>query len=828
MNRATKLTLTLLVSLLLSNCTFLSQRVKLENGVSKDLAESRSKTISNVEYTLHFIIPSEKDIAVKGNEILQFQWKGTDDLQIDFQADSTQLDAACIVNGETRKVRVQDEHIIIYKKWLKEGKNEIRLSFRCGDAALNRNDDYLYTLFVPDHARSVFPCFDQPDLKAKFHLSLDVPEGWKTMSSVEDTLIPTYLFSFVVGNFQEQTAEKDGRIIRGLYRETDKQKVAQMPIVFDEIALSLRWMEEYTGIPYPFDRYGFVVIPGYQFGGMEHPGAIQFADWEIFLSKNATPDEELVRLNLIAHETSHMWFGDLVTMRWFSDVWTKEVFANFMASKIAEQQFPDIHHQLNFLKDHYISAYAVDRTKGTHPIQQELENLNQAGLLYGNIIYHKAPVMMRKLEEQMGEEAFRIGLQRYLKQFTFGNAAWDELIQILHTANPKAKVKEFDKAWVKEKGMPILICTAKDGKLIVTQSDPYKRGIIWKQKFMVALGKNDSIAEVIEVNMQKSIAEIPIDIEPDFLIPNYDGSGYGQFLLDEKDGICNATKMEEVLSHQEDALHRFAIAMTLYENYLLHRIHRKELFNTYFSALSIENNPLMASTLCSYINHLVFDSEKDERDTYENQLWELSQTHELQAVRQQLLRSLSTSATNQHVVRELYYIWYTQNNELLNERDYMRMAYHLAIMKPKQWEDIIATQRGRIINADRQKEFDFVSRGCTPDKEAQRILFESLLEPENRKVEPYAQALLSLLSSHLREPYNNAYITPGLENLIDIQKTSDIFFPGKWCSALLGNHKSKEAKKMVEDFLASHKDYPFSLKNKILQESFSLFNEEEY
>ena len=86
MNRATKLILTLLVSLVLSSCTFLSQRVKLENGVSKELAESRSKTVSNVEYTLHFIIPSEKDIAVKGDEVLQFQWKGTDDLQIDFQA----------------------------------------------------------------------------------------------------------------------------------------------------------------------------------------------------------------------------------------------------------------------------------------------------------------------------------------------------------------------------------------------------------------------------------------------------------------------------------------------------------------------------------------------------------------------------------------------------------------------------------------------------------------------------------------------------------------------------------------------------------------------
>ena len=237
-------------------------------------------------------------------------------------------------------------------------------------------------------------------------------------------LLPTYLFSFTAGVFEEKTEQKDGRDITILYRETDPDKVAQLPVVFDQIALSLKWLEDYTGIPYPFQKYGCVVLPGYQFGGMEHPGCIQFRDATIFLGKNATPDEEFNRLNLIAHETSHMWFGDLVTMKWFDDVWTKEVFANFMADKVAKEQFPHVNYDLNFIKTHYIPALATDRTEGTHPIQQELANLNQAGLLYGNIIYHKAPVMMRMLELVMESARLQNGLQRYLVEHSFGNASW--------------------------------------------------------------------------------------------------------------------------------------------------------------------------------------------------------------------------------------------------------------------------------------------------------------------------------------------------------------------------------------------------------------------
>src|ERR1043165_1912260 len=201
-----------------------------------------------------------------------------------------------------------------------------------------------------------------------------------------------------------------------LHRETDPKKVERnRHAIFDLHAKALAWLEDYTKIQYPFGKFDFVLIPSFQFGGMEHPGAIYYNAAGIMLDESATENQMLNRASTIAHETSHMWFGDLVTMRWFNDVWMKEVFANFMAAKIVNPSFPKVNHELRFLVSNYPAAYAVDRTEGTHPIRQELGNLNDAGSLYGAIIYQKAPIVVRQLELILGPEKFRDGLRAYLQ-----------------------------------------------------------------------------------------------------------------------------------------------------------------------------------------------------------------------------------------------------------------------------------------------------------------------------------------------------------------------------------------------------------------------------
>ena len=815
-------TLLLAATLCLSSQTTMA--VEVTNGVSHELAVSRTSVVSDIAYDLTFDIPALKTMPVKGKSTITFVYKeGKDDLQLDFQGSPSQFDGQATINGKPTTLTWHNEHIIIPRKALRRGKNTITLSFISGDKSLNRNADYMYTLFVPDHARSVFPCFDQPDLKALFSVKLNVPEGWESMASVATERIPTYLFSFVAGKYHKQTAVRNGRTLTTLYRETDPKKVAQLDTVFDIADHSIRWFEEYTGIKYPFSSFGFVVLPGYQFGGMEHPGAIQFTDHEIFLGDHPTPEELQTRVELIAHETAHCWFGDDVTMRWFNDVWTKEVFANFLASKIAKQLYPDVNHDLNFLRMYQTRALNTDRTPGTHPIQQPLDNLNSAGLLYGNIIYQKSPVMMRKLEEQMGAERFRNGLQEYLHKYAYANATWDELINILDRHAPEAHLKEFSEAWVKQKGMPTITTEWNDGQLVVKQTDPYNRGLKWQQSFTVDAVYINKVKNACTEDYQLSTTTIPVNLQdetktialarrPDFIIPNADGSGYGLFLIN-----CYNPPHPPT-----DDLKRFALAMNLNENYLAHGIGAKTLATTMQSWLAAEKNALIASQLVTYWGGAITNMNDDERHEQERQMWQEYRSQKAPSVKQRLIRQLYYTVTDKATTDSLYNVWAAQTDPLLSKTDYTQIAYRLAILKPQQWQEILQAQRARITNEDELRQFDFISRACTPDKAAQQQLFQSLLKAENRRIEPWTSAMLRLLNDRSREPFNNAYLRPGLDALIDVQRTGDIFFPGYWLSSLLAGHHSQEARQIVETFINEHPDYPEKLMNKIKENAYTL------
>ena len=312
--------------------------------------------------------------------------------------------------------------------------------------------------------------------------------------------LSTYLFAFAAGKFKKYSdvVSLNGKNADFLYRETDKAKIdLSLPAIFRVSAAALRYYEDWTGIAYPFQKFGFVAIPDFQFGGMEHPGAIQYKAASLFLDGGATKDQFNARNNLIAHETAHMWFGDMVTMDWFTDVWMKEVFANFMADKSAGESGGRDAYALKFLIDHFPAAYAVDRTAGANPIRQPLDNLKDAGTLYGNIIYHKAPVMMQQLESLMGKAEFQMGVQEYLRQFAGSNASWPDLIRIMDKHTP-ADLQRWNKVWVNESGRPVIdyAVTYKHDKirrLEMTQRSEYGKDRVWPQTFAVSLFYKDTV-----------------------------------------------------------------------------------------------------------------------------------------------------------------------------------------------------------------------------------------------------------------------------------------------------------------------------------------------
>ena len=809
----------------------------LNPGVEKSLADWRKANLSGLHYRLSFHIPESQHEVVTGSVTIEVTEKERQPIVVDFKGERNQLFSLC-VNGVSVKegeIDFKDEHLFIPESYAREGVNEVTIGFIAGDQSLNRNSDYLYTLLVPDRARTLFPCFDQPNLKAEYTLRLEVPEEWVAVSNTtvhsqtstkegrkEIVFMPTeplstYLFSFVVGKFQQETRTLDGRTISAYYRETDPVKLKQMDTIFNQVFASLSWLEEYTDIPYPFAKYDFIILPGFQYGGMEHTGATLYNDRRMFLNEHATPDEELNRASLIAHETAHMWFGDLVTMDWFDDVWTKEVFANYFAALITEPMFPDVNHRLNTLRTFYKTALSEDRTQGSTAIQQPLDNLKDAGLIYGQIIYNKAPVVMLKMADILGPEAFRTGIRLYLQKFAYGNATWDDLVDILDSQT-LFDLKTFSQVWVKEKGMPTIHFTPTDNGFKVRQDDPFGRGLVWPQEFSV-IAMHGQQTDTVKVNLLEKEQSYTLLYIPDVIIPNTDGRGYGYFVPDE-------ASLNYLLGHWHqlgDDLTRQSVLMTLYENYLHHRFSdAKPLADSFLQGIAEERNQLIVASLISYLSGICADAQAPYRETLERQLYQLSQTMPDPSARLQVQRRLRSIMTTPAIIDTYYGTWQRADNAYWGENDYTNTAYELALRLPDKEKEILATQRSRIENPDRLQQFDFISRACTDDTLRLDSLFESLKQVENRRIEPYAESLLYYLNHPLRDRYATKYIRAGLELMPEVQRTGDIFFPSNWAYALLGGHACEEAYTEVETFISEHPEFPGLLKNKVLQEVFPL------
>ena len=808
----------------------------VEEGVSLSLARCRSEMVSDLRYAVEFCIPEARDQRISGKETLTFTLGRKAPLQLDFREGAESVTELAI-NGRKCEVNYRDEHILLADRYLRKGENTVELTFLSGDRSLNRNDEYLYTLFVPDRARTVFPCFDQPDLKGRFSLTLELPAAWeavangsiiseevsggrKRLAFRETPPLSTYLFAFAAGRWQKDTRFRNGKPLSVYYRETDPDKTAQLGDIFSQVFQALDWLEDYTGIPCPFEKYDFVIVPGFQFGGMEHPGAILFNDKRMFLGTSPATSEKLSRIELIAHETSHLWFGDAVTMRWFNDVWTKEVYANYFGAKISTPLFPEVNVPLRDFKNFNITAYSEDRTAGTNAIRRDLPNLSSAGLIYGNIVYDKAPVVMRMLADLLGEEAFRDGIREYLRKYLYGNADWNDLIAILD-ARTEQDLRAWSRVWVEERGMPIIRYERKGNALTVCQEDPLGRGLVWPQTISLGNRAGETVVTVLSDAPMVSV-EVPGDC-PEVLFPDPDARSYGWFRLDEETSMA-AVRALPALARPEA---RLSLLATLYQNF-----HRRMLDPEHFAAvlekeLRTESDPLVAAAAASYLKTLSIHGPLAGSLLLEKILFEVASDTALPSeIRLTAFRALTEVFQSENVQKTLWEVFEKgagYKGLKLGVRDYMTLAYELAVRCPEQYDTLCAIQETRVENPDLLREFRFVWRALSPEKESRDAVFASLLEADGRSVEPWAQSALSYLNHPLRQKEAVQYIYPALEELPEIQRTGDIFFPKNWCVSLLRGHNSKEAAAEVRRFLDDHPAFPALLKDKLLQSADHLF-----
>ncbi|WP_445748850.1 M1 family metallopeptidase [Polaribacter sp.] len=825
------------------SCDNKKQKVSLEKGISYELAIYRKQQISEVVYNLEFQIPKEKTAPIPSSLHLEITINDLEnDLMLDFNEETSKLKSLKI-NQQTSNINHQKEHLIIDKNQLVLGKNSIEIEFEAGEKSLNRNDDFLYTLLVPDRASTLFPCFDQPDIKAKYNLTITAPKDWKVMCGAFEKktiekgdftqhqfattdLMSTYLFSFVAGNFSEITKNPGKFDMRFLYRENNPEKIEEsVNKIFELHQNAISYLENYTQVKFPFQKMDFAAIPPFQYGGMEHVGAIQYRESSLFLDKNATQNQLLGRAKLIAHETAHMWFGDLVTMKWFNDVWMKEVFANFMADKIVNPEFPEINHNLSFMMTHYPSAYSEDRTKGTNSIRQNLANLKDAGSLYGRIIYNKAPIMMRQLEFLLGEELFQNGIQKYLKTYENSNADWQDLVSILDE-NFNGDLKSWSDVWVNSSGRPIFyeeIELNEKGnvtKFVIHQKAADGSNKIWTQSFSIKLMDERGYEKTINLkNIGKSfdISSAVKDFKPGQIIYNSNGFGYGVFPI-YKDKIHEYKNLSDEVSRGYQFIN-------LYENMLLQKISAIETYNIFLEAINSEKNELISSYLSRvletiYWTFLTDDQQKEVQKTTEENLLKLLESNLPSNIKKTIFGLYESTAISQQGKEILYQLWSNQktiDNLFLNENDFTKLAMILAIYEHPKATEILEKQISKIKNQDRLMRFNWLLPSLSVDEKVRDSFMKSLLKKENRENESWVEVALNNIHHPLRQKSSLKHLKSVLEKLEEVQLTGDIFFPKGWLASSIGNYSSKEAYEILQDFLTENPKYNPILLKKIQQ-----------
>ncbi|HEX6973207.1 MAG TPA: M1 family aminopeptidase [Vicinamibacterales bacterium] len=823
-------------------------------GVPLAVAEARAARISDLKYNLRFDIPEKPADPIAGRVAITFALKdASQPLVLDFAPGASQIRT---VTDGTRalKFTASNEHVVIPASELRKGPNTIAIEFVAGDASLNRTAEFMYTLFVPARARLAFPCFDQPDLKARYSLSLVIPAAWEALANGAETAresidggrtrltfsetqpLPTYLFAFAAGKFKIETAERNGRTFRMFHRETDAEKVARnRDTIFDLHAASLAWLERYTGIAYPFGKFDFLLVPAFQFGGMEHAGAIFYNASGLLLDPSATQNQKLGRASVIAHETAHMWFGDLVTMRWFNDVWMKEVFANFMAGKIVNPSFPEINHELRFLYANYPAAYDVDRTQGTNAIRQKLDNLSEAGSLYGAIIYQKAPIVMRQLEMILGEERFREGLQEYLGAHRFANATWPDLIAVLDKRTPD-DLATWSHAWVEEAGRPAITTNRRVAggtieSLSFDQQDPVSaRGLAWTERLHVTLGYGET-SKNLDVTLNARHVDVPSARglpAPLYVLPTGGGIGYGGFALD-------PTSRDYLLAHLADIpdpLTRGSALVTLWEDMLDGRSRPSALLDTLAAALPRESDELNVQRMLGYTQQAYWKFVSPETRTARVPVLERlfkegldrAATPSLKSAWFSALRDTAQTPATLEWLEKVFRKTEMVPGLVLAEPDYINLAQALALRAVPAWKEILDLQEEATKNPDRKAQFAFVRPALSPDASVRDAFFDSLADVKNRRREPWVLEGLSFLHHPLRAAASEKYIPRSLALLQDIQRTGDIFFPKRWMDATLSGHRTASAARMVTAFLTTlPANYPDRLRRIVLSAADDLF-----
>ena len=837
-------------------------------GVPRELARWRAEHYRDVRYALDLRLEPGADVLKGRLKVTVTLDAAAGDLVLDWRVVKKEADPRSRVSNiaaNGRKVtdaRFENEHIVIPRAHMKAGVNEVGMDFESPVSAsgsavtryLDREDgsEYVYTLFVPSDASTAFPCFDQPDLKARFTLTVETRGGWTVISNTgvtagalgtagpdaelfqafaETEPISTYQFAFAAGPFVEFKDEASPYKTRLFVRRSKAERAKrESGEVFRLNREGVKFFEEYFGHRFPFPKYDLVLIPEFAYGGMEHAGATFLREEGVLFPSDPTASDVAARAEVILHEAAHQWFGDLVTMRWFDDLWLKEGFATFMAYKAFERVLPRLDAWKVFHLRTKPLAYLTDVTKGTTPIWQEIANLSAAKSAYGNIVYRKAPSMLRQAEFYLGGREFRDAVRLFVKEHAYANATWEDLVGTFERASGR-RLDAWAASWVKRRGMPdVRVRWAANRRGLVDRFEVEERDALgeggsWPMGLKLLLAPSGAKArqEVLAVTLPGAgVTKVPAAFgrrRPAFVFANFEDYGYGRFLLDDESRAFVVRNFGAV----EDGFLRALLWGSLWES-----VREAEMAPADFIGLAVRHAPdeadevllafVLARAQTAYTRYLSDAQQRALAPRLEGLLRERMLNAPTPGQRITYFRTYREVATSPAALGDLRDVLAGRlrvPGMTLRSRDRFDIIRALVAAGDAPAAELLKRE-SEADGTDDARRYAYAAGAAAPDAAVKKRYFTQFAG-DRELAESWIEAGLGPLNSPRQAALTLPHLEPALAELPTLKRTRKIFFVNAWLAAFIGGQCDARAAGVVRDFLARDPALDPDLRLKVLE-----------